>query len=138
MMGMDFAERTMGDRDRRIVVTGGAGALGTAVVGALLDAGAVCHVPCRSQAEAERFALRQHAGVKLSAPVAPGKAIKCPKCGAAIRAPAESGKSGGPVAASRPARRRCGSRSPMKKPKTSTTRRRTIRLHGVRQSQRSK
>jgi len=32
-------------RDRHVVVTGGTGALGTAVVGALLEAGAVCHVP---------------------------------------------------------------------------------------------
>lgn len=56
-------------RDRNVVVTGGVGALGTAVVGALLEAGAVCHVPCRTQAEAQRFAHRDHAGVKLSAPV---------------------------------------------------------------------
>src|ERR1700730_19446794 len=56
-------------RDRNVVVTGGAGALGTAVVGALLEAGAVCHVPCRTQAEAQRFAHRDRAGVKLSAPV---------------------------------------------------------------------
>src|SRR5580658_976684 len=32
-------------RDRHIVVTGGAGALGTAVVGLLLERGAWCHVP---------------------------------------------------------------------------------------------
>ena len=56
-------------RDRHVVVTGGAGALGTAVVGALLDAGAICHVPCHTQAEAQRFAYRDHAAVKLSAPV---------------------------------------------------------------------
>ena len=31
-------------RERHVVVTGGTGALGTAVVGALLEAGAVCHV----------------------------------------------------------------------------------------------
>jgi NAD(P)-dependent dehydrogenase (short-subunit alcohol dehydrogenase family) len=62
-------DRIMDYRDRHIVVTGGAGALGTAVVGALLDAGAICHVPCRTQAEAQRFAYQDHAAVKLSAPV---------------------------------------------------------------------
>ena len=33
-------------RDRHLVITGGAGALGTAVVTALVEAGAICHVPC--------------------------------------------------------------------------------------------
>src|SRR6267143_341680 len=42
-------------RDRHVVVTGGTGALGTAVVGALLEAGAVCHVPYRSEGQAKRF-----------------------------------------------------------------------------------
>jgi NAD(P)-dependent dehydrogenase (short-subunit alcohol dehydrogenase family) len=70
MMGRDFRrEHTMDYRDRHIVVTGGAGALGTAVVSALLEAGAVCHVPCRTPEEAQRFAHRDHAGVKVSAPV---------------------------------------------------------------------
>ena len=52
-------------RDRHVVVTGGTGALGTAVVGALVEAGAVCHVPFVVAAEAERFALRSHASVRL-------------------------------------------------------------------------
>jgi len=52
-------------RDRHIVVTGGAGALGTAVVAALVEAGAVCHVPCFDDAEAQRFRLRDHKGVRL-------------------------------------------------------------------------
>src|SRR5262249_44653521 len=52
-------------RDRHVVVTGGTGALGTAVVGALAEAGATCHVPYIVAAEAERFALRSHAKVKL-------------------------------------------------------------------------
>lgn len=52
-------------RDRHVVVTGGAGALGTAVVGELIAAGAVCHVPCMTEAEAARFAHRGHAHVKL-------------------------------------------------------------------------
>jgi NAD(P)-dependent dehydrogenase (short-subunit alcohol dehydrogenase family) len=53
-------------RDRHIVVTGGAGALGTAVVAALLDAGASCHVPCFDEAEAKRFRFRGHKDVVLT------------------------------------------------------------------------
>lgn len=45
---MEFADRT-------VVVTGGTGALGTVVVGALLAAGARCHVPYLLQAEADAF-----------------------------------------------------------------------------------
>jgi NAD(P)-dependent dehydrogenase (short-subunit alcohol dehydrogenase family) len=55
-------------RNRHVVVTGGTGALGNAVVGALVQAGAVCHVPYRVAAEAERFPLREHAAVKLIGP----------------------------------------------------------------------
>jgi NAD(P)-dependent dehydrogenase (short-subunit alcohol dehydrogenase family) len=54
-------------RDRHVIVTGGTGALGAAVVGALVEAGAICHVPYVVAAEAERFALRQHERVKLVA-----------------------------------------------------------------------
>jgi NAD(P)-dependent dehydrogenase (short-subunit alcohol dehydrogenase family) len=36
-------------KDRHVVVTGGTGALGTAVLDVLLQAGAICHVPCRSE-----------------------------------------------------------------------------------------
>ena len=54
-------------RDRHVVVTGGTGALGGAVVTALVTAGAVCHVPYVAAAEAERFPLRDHAQVKLMA-----------------------------------------------------------------------
>jgi NAD(P)-dependent dehydrogenase (short-subunit alcohol dehydrogenase family) len=53
-------------RDRHVVVTGGTGALGSAVVGALIAAGAVCHVPALSEKEAQRFAHREHRQVKLS------------------------------------------------------------------------
>jgi NAD(P)-dependent dehydrogenase (short-subunit alcohol dehydrogenase family) len=48
----------MSYRDRHIVVTGGTGALGTAVVGMLTDAGARCHVPCLTDAEAQGFVHR--------------------------------------------------------------------------------
>ena len=56
---MDFA-------NRHIVVTGGAGALGTAVVGALLGDGAFCQVPCFDEAEAQRFRFREHQRVRLT------------------------------------------------------------------------
>jgi NAD(P)-dependent dehydrogenase (short-subunit alcohol dehydrogenase family) len=59
MPAMDF-------RDRHVVITGGAGALGTALVEALVAAGAVCHVPCLDEAEAQRFRLRDHRQVVLS------------------------------------------------------------------------
>jgi NAD(P)-dependent dehydrogenase (short-subunit alcohol dehydrogenase family) len=53
-------------RDRHVVITGGAGALGTALVEALVGAGAICHVPCFDEAEAQRFRLREHRQVKLT------------------------------------------------------------------------
>jgi NAD(P)-dependent dehydrogenase (short-subunit alcohol dehydrogenase family) len=56
-------------RDRHVVVTGGTGALGSAMVGALVEAGAVCHVPYIKAAEADRFAFRNHAQVRLIAEV---------------------------------------------------------------------
>lgn len=52
-------------KGRGVIVTGGTGALGTAVAGALLEAGAVCHIPYRSARDVENFALRQHDRVKL-------------------------------------------------------------------------
>ncbi|MGZ8324023.1 MAG: SDR family NAD(P)-dependent oxidoreductase [Rhodoplanes sp.] len=55
---MDFA-------DLHVVVTGGTGALGRAVVAALIEAGATCHIPYRSESEAERFPFRDHAQAKL-------------------------------------------------------------------------
>jgi len=54
-------------RDRHVVVTGGTGTLGTAVVGALLEAGAICHLPYRSEDEAQRFPHRGHRNVTLAA-----------------------------------------------------------------------
>lgn len=52
-------------RGRHVIVTGGTGALGTALVGALVQTGAICHVPYRSAAKAETFAHRQHKNVTL-------------------------------------------------------------------------
>src|SRR4051812_9504086 len=51
--------------DRHVVVTGGTGALGIAVVGALIEAGAVCHVPWHTETEAENFPHRGHRQVVL-------------------------------------------------------------------------
>jgi NAD(P)-dependent dehydrogenase (short-subunit alcohol dehydrogenase family) len=59
----------MNFHDRHVVVTGGTGALGAAVVGALIEAGAVCHVPYIVAAEVDRFSLRNHDRVKLSADI---------------------------------------------------------------------
>ncbi len=52
-------------RDRLVVVTGGTGALGTAVVGKLIDGGAHCRVPYVHEAEAQRFPFRDNARVTL-------------------------------------------------------------------------
>jgi NAD(P)-dependent dehydrogenase (short-subunit alcohol dehydrogenase family) len=52
-------------RNRHVIVTGGTGALGTAVVTGLVTAGAVCHVPYIHAGEAERFPLRNHTQVML-------------------------------------------------------------------------
>lgn len=50
---------------REAVVTGGTGALGRAVVGRLLEAGAVVHVPAYLETELERFPYRDHEAVRL-------------------------------------------------------------------------
>jgi NAD(P)-dependent dehydrogenase (short-subunit alcohol dehydrogenase family) len=52
---------------RHVVISGGTGALGTAVVGALLSAGAVCHVPYLIEAEAQSFAHRNEPNCTLVA-----------------------------------------------------------------------
>jgi NAD(P)-dependent dehydrogenase (short-subunit alcohol dehydrogenase family) len=52
---------------KHVVVTGGTGALGTAVVGGLLAAGATCTVPFVHEVEAQRFPHRGDAKVKLTA-----------------------------------------------------------------------
>src|SRR5260221_5282253 len=48
-----------------VVVTGGTGALGTAVVERLLAAGAVCHIPNLHAHEIDRFVLRDNPGVHI-------------------------------------------------------------------------
>ena len=55
----------MSYQGRQVIVTGGTGALGAAVVGGLIKAGATCYVPWRHEAEVEHFAYRQHEQVKL-------------------------------------------------------------------------
>ena len=57
----------MSFKDRHVVVTGGTGALGTAVVGALIGQGATCHVPYLLEAEAQRFPHRDSKSVSLVA-----------------------------------------------------------------------
>ena len=56
----------MAYRDRHVVVTGGTGALGRAVVEQLIADGAICHVPALSEKETQNFPLRDHAQVKIS------------------------------------------------------------------------
>jgi NAD(P)-dependent dehydrogenase (short-subunit alcohol dehydrogenase family) len=55
----------MNFENRHVVVTGGTGALGVAVVGMLLAADAVCHVPYHSEEHAQSFAYRNHERVSL-------------------------------------------------------------------------
>jgi NAD(P)-dependent dehydrogenase (short-subunit alcohol dehydrogenase family) len=57
---MDFAGKA-------VVVTGGTGALGSAVVGSLLTAGAHCRVPYIHDAEMQNFPYRGHKQVELVA-----------------------------------------------------------------------
>ena len=54
-------------RNRHVVVTGGTGALGTALVTILIEAGATCQIPYVDEAEAERFPLRGSPQVRLLA-----------------------------------------------------------------------
>jgi NAD(P)-dependent dehydrogenase (short-subunit alcohol dehydrogenase family) len=53
--------------DRHIVVTGGTGALGTAVVAELIAAGANCHIPYYIEQEEQSFRFRTHKRVNLIA-----------------------------------------------------------------------
>jgi NAD(P)-dependent dehydrogenase (short-subunit alcohol dehydrogenase family) len=63
---MERGASAMDLHGRHIVVTGGAGALGTAVVAALSEAGALCHVACFDEAEAARFRPRAPKGVSVT------------------------------------------------------------------------
>lgn len=51
--------------NREVVVTGGTGALGRAVIDRLLARGAICHVPVFDRDELEGFAHRDHDDVRL-------------------------------------------------------------------------
>ena len=55
--------------DRHIVVTGGAGSLGTAVVRLLAESGARCSVPCYNEEEQKNFELKKHPRVYSQAGV---------------------------------------------------------------------
>jgi NAD(P)-dependent dehydrogenase (short-subunit alcohol dehydrogenase family) len=57
----------MNYQDLQVVITGGTGALGTAVVSALLNAGAVCHVPYLDKPKAQRFPHRDNERLRLVA-----------------------------------------------------------------------
>jgi NAD(P)-dependent dehydrogenase (short-subunit alcohol dehydrogenase family) len=56
---MDFS-------NRHVAITGGTGALGVGVVGALLDRGAICHVPAHSKTSADAFPYRSQSNVRVS------------------------------------------------------------------------
>lgn len=53
-------------KGRHVVVTGGTGSLGKAVVRRLLERGATCHVPCYRPEELASFDLRNHECVSVS------------------------------------------------------------------------
>jgi NAD(P)-dependent dehydrogenase (short-subunit alcohol dehydrogenase family) len=57
----------MNFEDRHVVVTGGTGALGSAVVDSLLQAGATCHVPYRNEKSIESSPHRGNARVSFVA-----------------------------------------------------------------------
>jgi NAD(P)-dependent dehydrogenase (short-subunit alcohol dehydrogenase family) len=60
-----FEGRDLDYRDRHVVVTGGTGALGGAVVGELIKGGAICHVPALTEKEAQGFTHRDHPQVRI-------------------------------------------------------------------------
>src|SRR5882672_6564033 len=55
--------------NRHVVVTGGTGALGAAVVELLIEAGATVHIPAHAAPDPARFALARHERIKIVAPV---------------------------------------------------------------------
>lgn len=58
-----------GFTDRTVVVTGGTGALGSALIELLVREGARCVVPCVVAAERDRFPFREHPRVDVVYPV---------------------------------------------------------------------
>ncbi|MDH5748186.1 MAG: SDR family NAD(P)-dependent oxidoreductase [Rhodospirillales bacterium] len=52
-------------KDKNVVITGGAGALGTAVAGLLLERGAICHVPILDPREKAAYAYASHERMSL-------------------------------------------------------------------------
>ena len=56
----------MNFESRDVVITGGTGGLGQAVVGALLEAGATCHVPYIAERDLQHFPHRDHPKVRLA------------------------------------------------------------------------
>ncbi len=66
-MENEFAGRT-------VVITGGTGALGGAVIGALLERGALCHVPTGRANPPNDFAFAGHDRVRLAVNIDPGDA----------------------------------------------------------------
>lgn len=57
-MNMDF-------EGRHVVISGGSGALGSAVVGTLLERGARCHIPVLDEGELKRFPHTDHDRVSI-------------------------------------------------------------------------
>jgi NAD(P)-dependent dehydrogenase (short-subunit alcohol dehydrogenase family) len=50
----------------QVIVTGGTGALGSAVVAQLLEQGAACHIPCFVPTELDHFPYAKSAGVSIT------------------------------------------------------------------------
>jgi len=61
-MKLDFS-------NQHVVVTGGTGALGAAIVERLIEAGATVHIPAHAAPDSSKFSLARHERVKVVAPV---------------------------------------------------------------------
>ena len=55
--------------NRHVVITGGTGALGTGIVGQLLEQGATCHIPLFRAAHRDGYAYADHERVHLGGPL---------------------------------------------------------------------